>query len=226
MAEKAQKNILIFGAAKFAQLATNIATYDLNYKVHAFIVDSGFRTEENLDGIPVIEWMQAIELYPKHEFEMFMAVGHKNMRRRAEIYQRIKHQGYTLCNLISPASYLAKNVRIGDNTIIAPGVVIEPEVMLGCNNVIWSNTTISHDTVVGDHNFIAANATIGGHVNIGNLNFLSASTTIEHHIRIGNETLIGAQSYLRSDTQDLHRYWGVPAQAQGAIDTSLGIEID
>lgn len=220
------RELIIFGATTLARLAHHYAVHDLGYIVRAFVVDEEYRTSDAHDGIPVISWTEALSRFSPDQVDCFVAVGYKKMRARAHAYARAKAAGYHLCNLISPSSYCANNAQIGDNTLIMPHAVIEPYAVIGSNNVIWSNATICHEAVIGDHNFIAANVTLGGHVTIGNLNFIGFSATIEQQARIGNETLIGAQSYLRGTTEDLHRYWGVPAKAHGALDATIGIEID
>lgn len=220
------RDLVIFGSTTFAQLAHYYATHELKRNVRAFVVDSGYKNEAAVVGVPLVEWPQAQQDFLPDSVDFFVAIGYKNMRKRAEVYARVKAAGYTLCNLISPASYCAENIRMGDNTIIMPGAVVEPNASIGCNNVIWSNATICHDGVIGDHNFIAANATLGGHVVLGNLNFIGFSATIEQNLRVGDETLIGAQSLVRESTRGLHKYWGVPATAQAMVDSHKGIEID
>jgi sugar O-acyltransferase (sialic acid O-acetyltransferase NeuD family) len=219
------RDLVIFGATDLAGMAWYYATEDHGRKVAAFVVDTGYRTQEQFHGIPVIEWPEVQARFRPANTDCFIALGYRVMRRRRAVFEQVRGAGYGCINLVSPASHVAKSARMGDNNLILPGVVIEPGVQLGTNNIIWSNATICHDTVVGSHNFLAANVTLGGQARLGDANFIGFSATILQNIAIGNETLIGAQTLVRRPTRDLHQYWGVPASERGAIDAAQGVRV-
>ncbi|MGM3275644.1 acetyltransferase [Ralstonia sp. 24A2] len=219
--------MIIFGAGPFAQLVCRYATTDLGMQVHAFAVDEPYlpAATSALDGIPLLGWQAAQERYAPADVMLFVAVGYRSMRARANVYRTIKQSGYTLANLLHPAAWIAGDVAIGDNVIVMPGAVIEPGVTLGSNNVVWSNATVCHDSKIGDHNFIAANATLGGNVAIGTRNFIGFSAVVMQGRRIGDDTLIGAQSLINRDTQDLCAYVGAPARRLRTLDPATGVSV-
>lgn len=217
------RDLVIFGATDLAAMAQYCAVEEHNRTVSAFVVDTGYKTQDQFHGIPILEWPQMQQRFDAANTDCFVALGYRAMRRRYSVYNQVKEAGYNCINLISPASHVAKNVRMGDNNLVMAGVVIEPGVELGANNVIWSNATICHDTAIGSHNFLAANTTLGGYVRVGDNNFVGFSATVLQHTTIGNETLIGAQSLVREATRDLYQYWGAPATERGAIDAAMGI---
>jgi sugar O-acyltransferase (sialic acid O-acetyltransferase NeuD family) len=219
------RDLVIFGATELAGIARYCAVEELGRNVAAFVVDAGYRTQEQFHAIPVIEWPEIQPRFTPENTDCFVALGYRVMRRRRAVYEQVTGAGYGCINLVSPASYVAKSAQMGENNIIFPGVVIEPGVQLGANNVIWSNATICHDTVIGSHNFLAANVTVGGYTRLGDANFIGFSATILQRIAIGNETLIGAQTLVREPTRDLHQYWGAPASECGAIDAAQGIRL-
>ncbi len=218
--------ILIFGTTGLAQLAHHYLTETLQQRVMGFVVDAQYRTQPELLGVPVLTWEEATEQYsPSTHTRMFVAVGYRNMRQRARMFERVRAVGYGLLNIISPASHIAPGVRMGENNFIMPGAVIEPWVVMGDNNVVWSNATLCHHARIGHHNFIAANATLGGHATLGDINFIGFGATVQQHVAMGQETLLGAHSLLREATDDLQYYWGTPARVQRAIDPAKGIEL-
>lgn len=217
------RDLVIFGATELASMARYCAIEEHGRKVAAFVVDTGYRTQGQFHGIPVIEWPEMQSSFAPANTDCFVALGYRAMRRRRTAYEQVAGAGYGAINLVSPASHVAKSAQLGANNLILPGVVIEPEARLGANNVIWSNATICHDTVIGSHNFLAANVTMGGFARVGDANFIGFSATILQHIAIGDETLIGAQTLVRQPTRDLHQYWGVPASERGAIDGAQGV---
>jgi len=220
------RNLVIFGATELAGMVRHYAAEEHGREVTAFVVDEGYRTQEWFHGTPVIEWPEMQARFAPADTDCFIALGYRVMRRRRMVYEQVTGAGYHCINLISPASYVAKSVQLGESNLVFPGVVIEPGVHIGANNIIWSNATICHDTVIGSHNFIAANVTFGGHARLGNANFIGFSATILQHIVVGNEALIGAQTLVRKPTRDLHRYWGVPARECGVIDAAKGVCVD
>lgn len=220
------RDLVIFGATELAGMVRFYAMVEHGLNVAAFVVDEGYRTQERFHGIPVVEWQEMQTLFTPATTDCFVALGYRLMRRRREVYERVTGAGYHCINLISPASYVASGVHVGENNLIFPGVVIEPGVSLGANNIIWSNATICHDAMIGSHNFVAANVTLGGHAHLGDANFVGFSATILQHISVGNEVLVGAQSLVRDTTRDLHQYWGVPAIERGAIDAAEGICVE
>jgi sugar O-acyltransferase (sialic acid O-acetyltransferase NeuD family) len=217
------RDLVIFGATELAGIARYYALEQHGRNVAAFVVDPGYRTEEQFHGVPVIEWPEMLPRFTPANTDCFIALGYRAMRRRRAVYEQVRAAGYDCINLVSPASYVSKTVHMGENNLIFPGVVIELGVQLGANNVVWSNATICHDAVIGSHNFLAANVTLGGHMRLGDTNFIGFSATILQHIAIGNETLIGAQTLVRQPTSDLHQYWGVPALECGTIDAAQGV---
>jgi sugar O-acyltransferase (sialic acid O-acetyltransferase NeuD family) len=220
------RDLVIFGATDLASMARYCATEEHGRNVAAFVVDAGYKTQEQFHGIPVIEWPEMLPRFTPAKTDCFIALGYRTMRRRRAVYEQVSGAGYGCINLVSPASHVAKNAHMGDNNLIMPGVVIEPWAQLGANNVIWSNATICHDTVIGSHNFLAGNVTLGGYARLGDANFIGFSATILQRIAIGNETLIGAQTLVCQPTRDLHQYWGVPASERGAIDVALGVCVE
>ena len=220
------RDLVIFGATELAGMARYCATEEHGRNVAAFVVDAGYRTQEQFHELPVIEWPEMHARFTPGNTDCFVALGYRAMRRRRAVYEQVRGAGYGCINLVSPASHVAKTADMGENNLILAGVVIEPGVQLGANNVIWSNATICHDTVIGSHNFLAANVTLGGHASLGDANFIGFSATILQRIAIGNETLIGAQTLVCEPTRDLHQYWGVPASERGAIDGAQGVCVE
>jgi len=219
--------LIIFGAGPFAQLVRRYAMSDLGLQVHAFAVDESYLPAgiSTLDGIPLLGWQAAQELYTPADVMVFVAVGYRSMRARESVYRTIKQSGYALANLLHPAAWVARDTVIRDNVIVMPGAVIEPGVTLGANNVIWSNVTVCHDSVLCDHNFIAANVTLGGNVTVGARNFIGFSAVVMQGRRVGDDTLIGAQTLLNCNTQDCCAYVGAPARRLRMLDPAVGVTV-
>ncbi len=219
------KELVIFGTSPLAKLANYYATQELGLKVVAFVVDEGYRIQPHFLNLPVLTWPEFLTTYSVTGVSFYVAIGYKSMRTRAAVYDRVKASGYELINIVSTASYLAGDAKLGDNNFVMPGVVIETGVTLNSNNIIWSNTTICHDTGVGSHNFIAANTTIGGAVKIGDGCFLGFSSVVLQNLEIGSGALVGAHSLVTNKVDDFSKIQGSPARIVGKIDVIRGVEV-
>ncbi len=217
------QNLIIYGAGDLARLAYFYAKFELDINVIGFVVDDVFYTENQYLNLPVFAWSQCP---PADQADMFIAIGYKKMRARAIAYSKAKLAGYQLVNLISPESYVANNVQMGNNNIIMSGTVIEPFVKIGDNNVIWSNATVCHDGKVGSHNFLAANTTIGGKVKIGNQCFFGFNSTVTQGLTVEDEVLLAAGSVALTSLNALSMYAGSPAVNKRAIPSDIGISIE
>ena len=220
------KDLVIYGTSTLAKLANYYATQELGYKVVAFVVDEDYRTQPKFLNLPVWTWPEFLATYSVTDVCLYVAVGYKSMRARAAIYDRVKARGYELINIVSTASYLANDVKLGDNNFVMPGVVVETGVTFNSNNIIWSNATICHDTGIGSHNFIAANTAIGGCVRIGDSSFLGFASVVLQNLEIGTGVLVGAHSLVTLKVEDLSKVQGSPARIVGKIEAARGVEVD
>lgn len=217
---------LIFGAGTLARLACLSAQEQSGLDVVGFVVDDGLRTVEQFLDLPVYDWTDALKRFAPSKVWFHVAVGYREMRRRAAVFQQVQGAGFECVNIVSPVSCVSRHASLGVNNFIMAGTVVEPGMHIGSNNVVWSNVTLCHDGVLGNHNFIAANTTVGGHVTIGDLNFLGFSSVVRERVRIGDETLVGAQSLLLADPLGLSVYFGSPARKIRPVNPALGLEIE
>lgn len=217
--------IVIFGTSDFARVARKIADESGHFATKAFVVDSGYLIDSELDNLPVVDSNSASLQFPSDSFSMFVAVGYKSIGNRGKLFERWQSQGYHLINIFADGAIVSSDVAFGYNNIVFPGTVIEPGAQLGDNNVAWSNSTICHHTIIGSHNFLAANTTIGGNVTVGDRCFVGFSSTVFHGLKVGNQVLIAAQTLVTRDAEDNGEYRGIPAKRWRNIQPSEGISI-
>ena len=133
---------------------------------------------------------------------MFVAIGYSKMNSlRADIYERMKQQGYTCANYISSRCTFLTEEPIGDNLFILEDNTIQPFVSLGSNITMWSGNHIGHDAVIEDHCFITSHVVISGRVRVGAYSFIGVNATLRNNIEIGPKNLIGAGSIIMKSTK-------------------------
>lgn len=218
------ESLFIFGTGSLARLAYLYAKECGGFKIEGFVVDQP--NQKLFCDLPVLSWDTLFQSRKPDSLKLFVAIGYKSMRGRADVFQRVRREGYQMANIIAPDSYVAKDCALGTNNIVMPGTVIEPGTNIGDNNVFWSNTTICHDTKIGDHCFFASNTTIGGEAHIGNRNFFGFTSSVLHHRHIGDDNLIAAQALINKDLGSGGHYLGSPARKTKDIDPAKGVCVD
>ena len=110
-----KKKLIIFGDSAFSEIAYEYFTFDSNYEVIGFTVESNFLTKRQLFNLPVYPYEDIEKILPPSEYEMHIALTYSKLNRiRMRIYETAKKKGYTLANYISSKSFVWKNVELGD----------------------------------------------------------------------------------------------------------------
>jgi len=207
------KRVIIFGTGDVGQLAHFYFSHDSPYEIAAFTADRNFITDNTLLGLPVIPFEEIEQTYPPGEFNMFVALGYRNVNKlRAEKYNDAKRKGYQLVSYVSTKSVYWGDTEIGDNCFIFENQTIQPFVKIGNNVTMWSGNHIGHHSVIGDHCFIASHVVISGHVTIGPYCFLGVNSTIRDGITIAPECVIGASALILKDTVAKGVYRGIATE--------------
>lgn len=204
------KPLVIFGTGRLADLVFNLLGNKSN-SVKAFTLDREYIDARTHFSKVVIPYDEVMNRYPPDEFNMFCAVGYKDMRMRKSIYERIKNDGYKLINIIGEKISSTNEMILGDNNLIFNGAYIGSNGIIGNNNIMRPMMYLGHLHNVGDHNYFAPGCNIGGNCSIGNLNFIGIGSTILDSKKIGNEVLVAGGSVVVKDCKDFTLYAGNPA---------------
>jgi sugar O-acyltransferase (sialic acid O-acetyltransferase NeuD family) len=190
-----EKELIIFGTGKIADVIFYYATEECGYKVVAFTIDEKHKTSDTYKDLPIIPFHEVEKKYPPSKYNMFIAVGYHDMNRirEARCSEAIT-KGYALVSIISPLTNLPKNVTTGTNCFIMPPSVIHPCVIIGNNVFIWSGSIIGHHSTIKNNCWFTSGCNISGNVTIGNNCFFAINSTLGHSIEIGNEVFIGANT--------------------------------
>jgi len=113
---------------------------------------------EALSNVPVVPYNEAFHL------EMPIVLGIGSAKVRKILAEKVKH---CFATLIHPTAYIAKDVEVGEGTIVLAGAVIQTGAKIGKHAIINSNVTIDHDAIVEDYVttypgvYVGAEAVIG-----------------------------------------------------------------
>tara|TARA_Y100001968_G_scaffold331601_1_gene386807 strand:- start:1097 stop:1777 length:681 start_codon:yes stop_codon:yes gene_type:complete len=196
------KPIIIFGAGKVAQIIHFFFSEYTQRKIISFCVDSKYKTQNELNNIPIIEFDHLIKSYPPSAVDIFVAMGYKEMNKsREEKYKLFKGLGYTLTSYIDTNSNIPKNCIIGENCFLMSNVIIHPFVKIGNNVFIWGGSMVGHHSQIEDHTWITSSTSISGNSSIGRNCFLGLNSSIGNSIKIADYCFIGANSLIIKSTK-------------------------
>lgn len=199
---KMKKKAIIFGTGTLAELVDFYLENDNCYNVVAFCT-----TEPKTDtfcGKPIIDFNHVEENYPPQEYEMFVAIGYRQMNAlRKKFCEEAKEKGYKLLSYISSkATYWDKNNKIGDNVFVFENNNIQPFAEIGDGVILWSGNHIGHHSKICSYSFLTSHVVISGFCNIGEQSFLGVNSTLVDGISLGSKVLVGAGALVTKSLPD------------------------
>ena len=192
--------VIIFGTSTFAEVVTYYLDQSPEHEVVAFTGTSPEQKE--FLGRPVVDFNQVQDEYPADQYEMFVAVGYRQMNQlRERFYNEAKEKNYKLLTYIHPSVTWWDNVEIGDNCFIFEDNTVQPFVKIGSNVILWSGNHIGHHSVIENHCFISSHVVVSGHCRVGNNSFVGVNSSFRDGIHIAEHNLIGAGAIMMKNTE-------------------------
>jgi sugar O-acyltransferase (sialic acid O-acetyltransferase NeuD family) len=206
--------LVIIGAGELARIAYEYFTYDSDYEVIGFSVESAFLVETSLYDKPIVPFEEINTHFPPNICHAFVAVPASQLNRvRTRLYQEVKAKGYTCANYISSHAFVWRNVEMGDNCFIFEDNTIQPFVKIGNNVILWSGNHIGHQTVIEDNCFLSSHVVVSGYCHIGDSCFLGVNSTINDHVTIPRDCVIASGALVSKSLQVPEKiYYGAPAK--------------
>lgn len=178
-------NLLIYGSGVYARLLReNIS--DAGHHFVGYVDD--FNSGEHVLG----NYAEVQKSYRPADYGLVMGVGYRYFAERWEIYQKVRHDGYTVPLIVHPTAYVASTALLANGSVIMARAIIDHRVLLGELSVVWPGVCISHDTKVGNNNFLSPAATICGSVQLGDSSFIGAGAVIADGVHVHDNTFVGA----------------------------------
>ncbi len=202
--------VFVFGASGHAKVVIDILERMPDLDVAFAIDDAAAAKGRSLCGHPVIGGRNDLLAHRAQAAAGIVTIGDNAARR--DVAAWLVAQGFQLARAIHPAATLARDVTVGDGTVIMAGCVINSDTSVGANAIVNTGSTIDHDCAIGDSVHIAPGCHLCGGVKIGAGSFLGAGTTVVPGVRIGNNVVVGAGSTVLDHVADGARVAGSPAR--------------
>lgn len=200
-------NLIIIGAGGHGSVVKDIAVLNEKYDEILFLDDS-----DNTLNLT----MGKTNTYEKYidNSEFFVAIGNNLIREKKQ--NMLIDNGARIATLIHPKSIIAKNIAIGQGTVVMAGAILNPCVNIGDGVIINTSSSVDHESIIGSFTHIAVGTHIAGAVKIDEKVFVGAGVTIINNINICSDCTIGAGAVVVKDIEEVGTYIGVPAKNNGA----------
>lgn len=210
------KKLVIIGAGglgrEVAQYVEdiNVAKTDKEYDILGFIDEDEAKKDMIYNGIKVLGGLETlIELTNDNEIYTFCAIA--NPLAKKEMAEKLKKYKCESINLIHPRAYVADNIILGTNVLIAPMCVLTTNIIIGDYVHLNPQCGIGHDTVIDDYVTCYWNVNTGGFVHISEMAELGSKTFIKQSVLIGKHVVSGAGAVIVKNIPPKMVVKGVPA---------------
>lgn len=156
------------------------------------------------DG-PTLELLPA--LAGSHRF----AVGIGDAAARRRLAEAVCAAGGELAVLVHPGAVVARDVSLGDGTVVMAGAVINTGVRIGRFAVINTGATVDHDNIIEDNVQIAPGANLAGAVTCRENAFIATGAVVIPRIEIGESAYIAAGAVVTRPVRPHTLVAGCPA---------------
>lgn len=195
------QKVIIYGVSQQAQQIKTYIEKEDCAEVSAFVVDAEYKNCEEVLGLPVYAFGDAVKQFPPAQYEMVLSFGYRNMvKNREDKFEACKRCGYTLYTFISQKADVYTE-DIGEGSIIYPHVFLAPFTRVGKGAFLENGVSIAHHTRVGDFVFCAPRAVVCGDVSIGDHCFLGSNCTVINSIKLSERTLVAAGARVSRNTK-------------------------
>jgi sugar O-acyltransferase (sialic acid O-acetyltransferase NeuD family) len=199
---KTQK-LVILGDSAFAQVAFEYFTVDTPFEVVAFSVERAFRKQEEMFGVPVVDFEDLhVRFAPAEHFFYAALVYTQGNALRARLFKEAMERGYRPASYVSPKAFVWRNVRLGEHVFVFENNVVQPFAEIGDDVVLWSGNHVGHHSKIGAHSFLSSHVVVSGFVNVGRSAFLGVNSTIANNVSIGDNCTIAAGALVLGDVPD------------------------
>lgn len=206
-----KKDLIIIGAGCVGgHVACSLEDYTSEYNLIGFLDDCLSKNGCNFVGFPVLGNVDSIINYPK---TTPIVIGIAFPFIKFKIVEKLKALGYTnFPSLVSNATWLSKNVKIGEGCILYPGTAINYNGTIGNFVVLNMICAVGHDCIIEDYVSFAPGVLLGGNTTIGRLTQMGVGSQTLQKINVGQKAIVGAAAVIIENVEDTAVVVGNPGR--------------
>lgn len=207
------ERLVIAGAAGHARVVSDAAQASGRYELVGYLDRESGVTDPRMDAPVIGSDHQLSDLIIRYRIDaVVVAIGDNHLRCRVAALIGQLCPELRFGTVIHPQASLARDVEVGEGTVIMSGVVVNSGSRIGRHCLLNTQSSLDHDGVMEDGASLAPGSTLGGNCHLESLVAIGLGANLIHGIRIGQHTVIGAGStVLRPITSRVVAY-GTPAR--------------
>jgi len=180
------------------------------YDVVGFLDDDPSKSQEKIDGIPVIGPFGWLKEQHNDNLSYILAVSKCGTKSR--VVEELRDLSLRFVNAIHPTAVIGSNVQMGSGNIIAAGALIAYNTIFKNHITINLNTTVGHDCLISEYVTVAPGANIGGRVRLGKGCDIGPNCTISKGVTVGDWSCLGPSTVVLKQISSNTTYFGNPAR--------------
>ena len=206
-------SIVIIGSSGHAKVIIDIVEQEGRYKI-AGLLDRNRKAGEQILGYPVLGQEEDLpRLMANHSIRgAIVAIGDNFVRSKVVDRLREVCPQLPFVSAIHPKASVARDVFIGEGTVIMAGVIVNPCCAIGPFCILNTNASLDHDSVMKDFSSIAPRVTTGGNCEIGDYAAVGIGAVLSHGVHIGKHVVIGASATVLKNIDPFKVAYGTPAR--------------
>lgn len=198
------RHVIIIGASGHGKVIADIIEKSGD-KIIGFLDDD--HNLSSVFGYPVLGNLGSYQKYKKDNY-FIIAIGNNKLRK--EIAEKLNDAHWHTA--IHPSAIMAKDVVIGDGTVVMANVVINASAKIGKHVILNTASIVEHDNVIGDYTHLSPRVALGGTVKIGTCSHIGIGACIKNNTRIADNVVVGAGACVVRDITEQGTYIGVPVK--------------
>ena len=206
------RNVVVLGASGHAKVVIDILNCQAGFNVVGCVAQDSPAIESVL-GLPVLgEDKDLPLLIRKHHIQaVVLAIG--DNYRRSQLLAKIgdELEGIEFVSALHPSAVIAKDVKIGEGTVVMAGAVVNPGCDIGRFCIVNSKASLDHDSTMEDFSSLAPGVTTGGNCYLEQFAAVNIGAVLSQGLRVGRHSVIGAGSVLLTSVSSHVVAYGTPA---------------
>lgn len=204
-----KQTLIIIGASGHGKVVADCARETKQFDEIKFL-DGKFLEPARVANWHVVDHQDAFANYAGENAWFFVAIGNNAIRRKWQ--KRLLINDLKIATLIHPNASVAKDVIIGQGSIILAGAVVNILSDIGAGCIINTGATVDHDCQIGQYSHIAPGVNLAGAVRVGSEVFIGVGSAVIQCLSIGEKSIIGAGSVVLNDIPAQVTAVGTPAR--------------
>lgn len=167
----------------------------------------------SLLGLKRLGGDEVLAQFPPDQVELVNGIGSVGRpSTRAEVFGRLKGQGYGFAEVIHPTACIGREATLGEGVQILAGAVVQAGAQLASDVLVNTRAVVEHDCAIGSHTHISPGAVLCGGAVIGEGSHVGAASCVVQLIQVGRNCVVGAGAVVLKNVPDGATVFGVPAR--------------